>query len=448
MHEHLASGGHARIHLAHCLAEQIFVGHAPDVLVRDVLLGDGGAVDHRITIAREEIAHVVEIAVATVQVQGVVARIGEHAAQGLEALVVVAHGHRMAGRGRDRQGDRFQSAHGAQAGRIQFGEHQAFMREPVEIGRQAFAAAEGFDVIGTQAFHRHQHHIHRLGRRGRFDAALDRLRVVDKFRLGLRFLKFVAQDLARLLDGNGLVEGLEVEIVGAEGAHEVVIPVAREFARRGGRQQIAHAIADEKEREHRQDQQGRQHGVPARPPPGRTTGRAPQRPRHQGEQHQGANADRGQDPADRIRLLNVADHLTRIDEVIDRDEIEARSEFVPEQTFGRGGEQHAEHAADHERAQHQAMQPAPEAPIGEKSEHQGERHQHIRGGGKVVDQPRAEYAQQPQRRVIGRIVLEHHQSDADQKVHADEQRGNPQQGSVTRWRACAAQCGVRAKKRR
>ena len=59
------------------------------------------------------------------------------------------------------------------------------------------------------------------------------------------------------------------------------------------------------------------------------------------------------DPRDRIRLADVADHLVGVEQVVDRDEIEARGEFLPEHRFGDGDEQqHEQDQREPSEAQH------------------------------------------------------------------------------------------------
>ena len=58
--------------------EDVFVAHTPDVRKRDVFGQNVLAVDDLVAIAAEEVAHIVEIAVATVEELHVVAEPFQH----------------------------------------------------------------------------------------------------------------------------------------------------------------------------------------------------------------------------------------------------------------------------------------------------------------------------------------------------------------------------------
>src|SRR5262245_23099270 len=94
----LGVAGNARIDLAQKELEQVLVGHAPDGFVRDFGLAKRITVDDRIAVPSEEILHVVEVAVAAVEKERLIALLLEDTAEGLKTLVVLAREHGVTGR--------------------------------------------------------------------------------------------------------------------------------------------------------------------------------------------------------------------------------------------------------------------------------------------------------------------------------------------------------------
>jgi hypothetical protein len=177
--EERAAGRMPLVEFAQRQREEILVGHAPDVLVVDVdLVGDRTAIDERVAVGAEEVLHVVEVAVASVQVDGLIALVGEHLADRVQVLVVRSLDDRVPRRGGQRERERLQSAHGPRSRCIEAREQHALCREPVEVRRQAARVPEAAEILGRQRLDRDQHDVEPLLRPGAVDSALERQRRV------------------------------------------------------------------------------------------------------------------------------------------------------------------------------------------------------------------------------------------------------------------------------
>ena len=180
------------------------------------------------------------------------------------------------------------------------------------------------------------------------------------------------------------IETLPLELVGPEGRQEGVFAVLREFGivaiiparlrvahvaetgrealadgSMGGRGSLEVATADEIGDEQDREQRREQHGevAPARcdvsssafVPAADEAQTAPQQeePRRDGEH------DRD-DQRKVIGLLDILQHLGRVDEVVDRDEVEADAELFPEEDFRDLPEREEERAEDPGRAERQS----------------------------------------------------------------------------------------------
>ena len=91
-------------------------------------------------------------------------------------------------------------------------------------------------------------------------------------------------------------------------------------------------------------------------------------------QQQPRAADARQDRADRVGLDDVADHLVRVDQVVDRDEVEARAELLPEEDLRDGREADRGHDAGRDGEPPAAtQQPRWTASMRERADEQGGR---------------------------------------------------------------------------
>ena len=162
---------------------------------------------------------------------------------------------------------------------------------------------------------------------------------------GIRLGDFGAQQGASFGVGQGGVELAVVEFVVAEGGEELEGAVARQFAlidvtalamregladdgevEAGGQQQPAESQRRLAPRQRRRIEAGDELAFQ----------------RQRGDA--GDDGEHAEQAIDRVGLDDVVDDFLGIDQVIDGDEIEADAEFVPEQPFGGGDEEHGEEA--------------------------------------------------------------------------------------------------------
>ncbi|MNF97477.1 hypothetical protein D3C84_803060 [compost metagenome] len=131
------------------------------------------------------------------------------------------------------------------------------------------------------------------------------------------------------------------------------------------------------------------------------------------------------------------DHFLRVDQVVDGDEVEAHAEFVPEQPFGQGGEQHGEQAGGQQAVQPQPMAAAAPQAGGAEQQVQAQRHAGIGEEAEVVGQAGQEQGGQVAQRQCGLRPVADQQGAAGQGEQAEPageeerqitQRGGAQQG--------------------
>ena len=154
-----------------------------------------------------------------------------------------------------------------------------------------------------------------------------------------------------------------VQFVVAEGGEELVRAVAGQFVLIG----VAAAAAREVLTDYQNTQgdgsnRACQADAAFRPAQQRGRGDAAHPWLQQRGGDHGDDGQRCQQRIDRVGLEDVVDHLVGVDQIVDRDEVEAHPELVPEQPFGHCGEQHQEDAKGHgylQQAQVPALAPEP-----------------------------------------------------------------------------------------
>jgi len=251
---------------------------------------------------------------------------------------------------------------------------------------------------------------------------------------GLHALQHFLGDHQVLARGQGVVEGLVVQVVVAKSAPKIVIAVAREFARARILKPTLRSIAHQGERQHGQDQRDAQ----LQAAPRKTIGR-PQRLLPQGAPDERANAcgEHGQarqDPAHGVGLANIAQHLARVDQVVHGDEIEPHAKFVPEHELGgrhKNRTKERQHKEDHE-AQGVNSPPSPTrrahpSPEGEDGPHIGERRQ-------VIPQPHGKHAQPAAQAQARPLAGEEDHPQAHRRIEQQEDRTEAKHAQQTMGR--------------
>jgi len=330
------------VHLAQRQRVQVLVGHAPHVLAMyGGVLGNVLAVHRDVSVVAEEVVHVVEVAVAAVDELRHVAAIVEDVGQREQVLVVVHLDHRVARRRRDRQRQRLQPAHRAGAVGVDVVEEQALVGERVQVrGDVAVARAESLQEIGREAFHADQHYVQVLLGTGVADRAGEVARIVAQVG-GIGRLQTLAHTLERDLPGQGAIEARVVQVAAAEGVEELVDAVAGQLVDVGVVAAVLHGAVDRQHRDHRQHQPAEHHLAAGREPAAGIDRAQPAPGRPHDDQRQ--QADQAHPQPDRVRLADVADHLGGVDQIVDRDEVEAHAELAPEHELRGGHEQQPVH---------------------------------------------------------------------------------------------------------
>ena len=142
------------------LVEHILVGHSPNVCKVDVARIDLAAVNHFVTVVREKVAHVVEIAVATIEVLTTIAQPFHHLGNGKIAHAVgFALNNALACTRRNAQRERLKPTHRAITGGIKAVEHQTLPHQTVQIGRDMLRVSVTRKKFSAEAFHRDEHNI-------------------------------------------------------------------------------------------------------------------------------------------------------------------------------------------------------------------------------------------------------------------------------------------------
>ena len=118
------------------------------------------AVDYFIAVMREEIAHIVEVTVATVQKLTTVSYAPQHAAhRQLSHTVFASLDDTFTRTGRNAERQRLQAAHRTVAGSVKTVENHAFFHQFVETRSNVFLVAIARKEVGTKAFNRYQNNV-------------------------------------------------------------------------------------------------------------------------------------------------------------------------------------------------------------------------------------------------------------------------------------------------
>jgi len=137
----------------------VLVADAPDVGESDLFGRVAFLVHDVVSVAREEGLHVVEIAVAAVEIGHVVAFFTQQGSRGVHSGIVRAFDDALSGAGRKRQCHGLQSAHRAVARGVDAVEGHAQPVERVEDRRDRLRVAETLHVRGAHALDGDEHDV-------------------------------------------------------------------------------------------------------------------------------------------------------------------------------------------------------------------------------------------------------------------------------------------------
>ena len=335
--ERLAAAG-LLVERADDLPVGVFVADAPDVGEGDLFGLVAFLVDDVVSVAREEGLHVVEIAVAAVEIGHVVTLVAQQGSCGVHSGVVRTLDDALARAGRQRKRHGLQTAHRAVARGVDAVERQSQFVERVEYGRDPFRVAEPLHVRGAHALHGDQHDV-----------------AADLLPFGAHGVQVVARALVDPVhEGFGLgfgtreVELFVVECVLDEGVVELVESVGLQFVDVDVVAVLEAGVeVQQPDRgEQRRDVGRSDYGFP--PPAFQAFGlhefAAEEVPCH--EQRHDDDAQRHRN--DGVGLHDVAHHLVGVDQVIDGDEVVADAEFAPEEIFADAVEDDGAHVDDDE----------------------------------------------------------------------------------------------------
>ena len=129
-----------------------------------------------------------------------------------------------------------------------------------------------------------------------------------------------------------------------------------------------------------------------------------------------------QQPRNRIRLPDVAEHLARVDQIVDGDEVEARAELVPEEPLRERREDQAEDRHEEEDRGERRMQPAGKDALGQQREVDERRHGDPRSQCGVLQQADPEGAADRARMPADRLPTGHQQCESRREGDRDHQR--------------------------
>lgn len=137
----------------------VFVANAPDVGEGDLFGFVAFLVDDSVAVAAEEGFHVVEVAVASVEVVGIVTLLPEYGRRGVHVVVAGTFDDALSGAGRQREGNGFESPHRAvTCGETLFESDPHFV-ERVQVGRDRVRIAEMLHERGAHALDGDQHDV-------------------------------------------------------------------------------------------------------------------------------------------------------------------------------------------------------------------------------------------------------------------------------------------------
>ncbi len=211
--------------------EQVFVRDAPDVLEAH-RLRNLRAVAHLESVVREEVVHVVEVAVAAVQEARAVTLLAHHRAPGGNAFIARPTQHRHARDRRQRGRDRLESAYRTSAGRVHVLEPHALLSNAIELRRPVVLRAVELAEFGTEGFARHHDDVElaqaaRIARIAAVDSTFGQSSEASQAVI----LHVSDEALQVLLRRSARVVRVIVDLVGTQSAEEAARAVSGDFVR-------------------------------------------------------------------------------------------------------------------------------------------------------------------------------------------------------------------------
>ena len=232
------------------------------------------------------------------------------------------------------------------------------------------------------------------------------------------------QHLERVVDLHARVEGAVVELVVVVGGEQLVHAVGGELVHEAVVGELLVALVHQRESHERQRERERADRIarPARQVVGSRARKQPTRGKEQGDRRDEHPAEQR---GERIGLADVARHFARVDQVVDRDEVEARRELIPEQKLGHAAEDEREGRREEPRRQQRSMPPARPHSRRREREPRTQRRRQVEQREQVEDRADAEHLRKvPQgQRHLGvrhrkqRDALEHRDREEERRKH-------------------------------
>src|SRR6266705_903884 len=400
------------------VVEQVLVGDSPYRLDLDPIRGNVAPVYGAVAVGLEKSVNVVEVTVAAVGEHAGVAVAVEHAAQRKQPGVVRTAHDRLARRRRQRERQRLHAAHGAIARGIHPAEPQALARQLVQVRREAVAVAVDAEKLCDQALDADQNDVQAAFGPAGAHLALEAVAARTEQAAAV-FLERRADLRHRLGERQGGVVTVVAELVAVIRREELVDAVSGEVVRGVLRGEILQVDAEET---HRRGDRARigEEREKRRTPAERLTAPAPDAPGERRRDRSRRQKQRKQDRPDRIALPYVAQHLGGVNEVVHRDEVEAREELVPEEPF-RDREKEREVGEREHREDHRGpVQAAARDPVGGERKPQDQRRNQVERGEDVEQQPETENPGPTGEPPRDRHVRPQREEHAGQARHGDD----------------------------
>jgi len=319
----------------------------------------------------------------------VIATLCQHTAPREDVVVAGTLDDRDARDRRERSDDRLQTPHRPGAGGVGVGEEETAFRQGVDLRGEAWGGAVGSDELGSERLLRQHHDVGSLRGPTQGDRAGPRLEpavepavvMIHEVRLGS--LQVLLQETSKGRRIPGVVVVLVVDLLGPEGFPEAAHAVGRNL--RGQpvverHQRLCRDLGGHQGDQDEVDTEQRQTSSPfdrhARRRPAKT------RPEHHHETQAGT-ADEQPGLRHRVGIPDVDQHLVWIEQVVDRDQVEACVELFEEEILRHRHVEDAENPAGsqhEERRVYQARaQPPPrcEAQKEGRGEQQAKRLHHV-----------------------------------------------------------------------
>ena len=156
-------------------------------------------------------------------------------------------------------------------------------------------------------------------------------------------------------------------------------------------------------------------------------------------EHAGQNRQQAQQSIEGVGLDDVVDYFLGIDKVIHRNEVEAHAEFIPEQPFGSGDEQHQEQQQGKQHRQGVPMPASLPPAAGAEQEIKGQRQHGVGEKGEIVGRPQQK--QLRRRQWSGRSFLQMSQPEQAAGTEKNAQPAGDKQGEVARLRVARQKQG-------